>query len=126
MEPSNAEEIPTNKNEQTFQFDDDFIKSILCQINSFRLHPESFLNRILERNKDEFKKFITSLGPMNELKLNQELCSISKEEVIKYSKSSEYNVIQKLPEEFSFQISSKFNPNNVILLGIEGLNKADN
>ena len=97
MEKSNTGVILENKDQQC---DDETIKNFFKEINSFRMNPESFLNKnncINDRKIKKYEKFINSLEPKQELKLNKMLCSIAKEEVNKYSNSSEYEVIQNNP-----------------------------
>ena len=131
-EESNAEHVQEEKTkeEEVLVVLTEEENKIINQIKEFRENPKSFLDKKVyfksNKKKKEYATFIETLDKMNELKLNKELCDIAKEEIkiLSEDEDGNYEKIQ-IGEKFKPKISEIFSLNEVALLAIEEIEKAE-
>ena len=97
--------------------------NILNQINSFRNNPKSLLDKIgsikNKKKRNDFEAFINSIDKMEELKLDQKLIEIAREEIkILNNDIDNYEKIQ-INEEFKPKLSNEYDKKNIALIAIE-------
>ena len=102
---------------------------IFNQIKEFRDNPKSFLDKKgpikAKKKKEDYENFIKTLNKMNELKLNQELCEIAKEEVKISIDDDKYNKIQ-IGDNVRDEIKEKLPNKEIAILLIEEVDKIEN
>ena len=106
----------------------DLEQEIFSQINKFRNDPSTFIEKSSKiRQKkylNDYKKFLNSLDKGENLKLDNELMYIAKEESKKFSEDTEYNKYQ-IGEEFYIKLSQKFSQKESALIAIDNLDNIE-
>ena len=106
----------------------DLEQEIFSQINKFRNDPSTFIEKSSKiRQKkylNDYKKFLNSLDKGENLKLDNELMYIAKEESKKFSEDTEYNKYQ-IGEEFYIKLSEKFSQKESALIAIDNLDNIE-
>ena len=114
--------INNNKEEEQIQLSE-HENNIFNQINSFRNNPKSLLDKIgsikNKKKRNDFEAFINSIDKMEELKLDQKLIDIAREEIkILNNDIDNYEKIQ-INEEFKPKLSNEYDKKNIALIAIE-------
>ena len=106
----------------------DLEQEIFSQINKFRNDPSTFIEKSSKiRQKkylNDYKKFLNSLDKGENLKLDNELMYIAKEESKKFSEDTEYNKYQ-IGEEFYIKLSEKFSQKESALIARDHLDNIE-
>ena len=113
--------VNNNKEEEQIQLSEDENK-IINQIKSFRNNPKSLLEQTeLIKNKkrrNDYEAYINSLNKMEELKLDQKLIEIAREEIKILSDDIDNYEKFQINEEFKPKLSNEYDKKNIALIAI--------
>ena len=99
-------------------------KPIFDLVNEFRSNPKSFADKkdgIKKKEHKEYERYINTLEKMEQLKIDEELINIAKEEVKQFSEDSEYTKYQ-IGEEIKHELSENFDKEHSALIALEDIN----